>query len=226
MDNSNSEEVEVFEDEKEEEKDPLWKLIIEKIKPFLTRGDIIHMDLDTFSSLVKRLFEIKEITEQEMTYAKKNRDLILIRMGLLHNIPDLDEKDLEQGLRQLAVRLVNYYYKNNVVGSLEEGEKKVLGVIEQGFTTSVTISLNPEEELTKLKEMVGTISRINLENATDIIEVLQKTKDNLMNIGISGSVFYEIDKFCKLLKKTNQEDLPTKADIVEAIYEWQLKIQK
>ncbi|MCG3224363.1 MAG: hypothetical protein H7647_07850 [Candidatus Heimdallarchaeota archaeon] len=47
-----------------------------------------------------------------------------------------------------------------------------------------------------------------------------------MNIGISGSVFYEIDKFCKLLKKTNQEDLPTKADIVDAIYEWQLKIQK
>ncbi len=74
--------------------------------------------------------------------------------------------------------------------------------------------------------MVGTISRITLENSTDIIDVLQKTKDNLMNIGISGSVFYEIDKFCKLLKKTNQEDLPTKADIVEAIYEWQLKIQK
>ena len=82
MDNSNSEEIEVFEDEKEEEKDPLWKLIIDKIKPFLTRDDIIHMDLDKFSSLVKRLFEIKEITEQEMTYAKKNRDLILIRMGL------------------------------------------------------------------------------------------------------------------------------------------------
>ncbi len=184
------------------------------------------MDLDKFSSLVKRLFEIKEITEQEMIYAKKNRDLILIRMGLLHNIPDLDEKDLEQGLRQLAVRLVSFYYSNNVVGSLEEGEKKVLGVIEQGFSTNVTISLNPEEELTKLKEMVGTISRITLENSTDIIDVLQKTKDNLMNIGISGSVFYEIDKFCKLLKKTNQEDLPTKADIVEAIYEWQLKIQK
>ncbi len=151
MDNSNSEEIEVFDDEKEEERDPLWKLIIEKIKPFLTRDDILHMDLDKFSSLVKRLFEIKEITEQEMIYAKKNRDLILIRMGLLHNIPDLDEKNLEQGLRQLAVRLVSFYYSNNVVGSLEEGEKKVLGVIEQGFSTNVTISLNPEEELTKLK---------------------------------------------------------------------------
>ena len=222
MDSSNNEEIII----EEEETDPLWKLIIEKIKPFLTRDDILHMDLDKFSSLVKRLNEIKEITEQEMTYAKKNRDLILIRMGLLHNIPDLNEEDLELGLRQLAVRLVNYYYANNVVGSLEEGEKKVLEVIENGFSSSVTVSLNPEEELTKLKELVGSISRINLENAKEIIDILQKTKDNLMNIGISGSVFYEIDKFSKQLKKTNQEDLPTKADIVEAIYEWQLKIQK
>ncbi|MBY9001694.1 MAG: hypothetical protein KGD64_12325, partial [Candidatus Heimdallarchaeota archaeon] len=68
--------------------------------------------------------------------------------------------------------------------------------------------------------------RETLENSKEISEILQKTKDNLMNIGISGSVFYEIDKFCKLLRKTIQEDLPTKADIVEAIYEWQLKIQK
>ncbi|MBY9002038.1 MAG: hypothetical protein KGD64_14055, partial [Candidatus Heimdallarchaeota archaeon] len=83
MDNSNSEEIEAFEDEKEEQTNPLWKLIIEKIRPFLTRDDILHMDLDKFSSLVSRLFEIKELTEQEASYAKKNRDLILIRMGLL-----------------------------------------------------------------------------------------------------------------------------------------------
>ncbi|MFW9852161.1 MAG: hypothetical protein ACFFDS_04425 [Candidatus Thorarchaeota archaeon] len=210
----------------EEESELLWEKIIEKITPFLTREDIVNMDLESFSALIKRLHSIKEITEQELNYAKKNRDLILIRMGLLHNIPDLKEQDLEMGLKQIAVRLASYYYNNNVVNSLEEAESKVLDMIKHGFSSTVTISLNPEEELIKLREKLTMLPKVSLENAGDIIAILTKTKDRLMTIGISGSVFYEIDKFCQMLKRTKEEDLPSKNEIIDASFEWQMKIQK
>ena len=210
----------------EEESEPLWKKIIEKIKPYLTREDIVNMDLDSFSALINRLYTIKEITEQEQSYAKKNRDLILIRMGLLHNIPDLSESDLELALKQIAVRLTTHYFQNSDVNSLEEAENKVLGMMRLGFASNVTVSLNPEEEIIKLREKLAIISRVTLDNAKDIATLLTKTKDSLMNIGISGSVFYEIEKLCQMLKRQKEEDLPTKNDIVEASFEWQLKIQK
>jgi len=213
-------------EEFDEESDLLWEKIIEKIKPFLTREDIVNMDLDSFSALIKRLYAIKEITEQELNYAKKNRDLILIRMGLLHNIPDLSEEDLEAGLKQIAVRLATYYYNNNVVNSLEEAESKVLEMIKQGFSSTVTISLNPEEELVKLREKLTLLPNISLENAKNVIAILTKTKDRLMTIGISGSVFYEIDKICQMLKRTKEEELPKKNEIIDATFEWQMKIQK
>jgi len=206
--------------------EPLWKQITEKIKPYLTQEDIINMDLDSFAALVNRLHGINELSEHEVSYAKKNRDLILIRMGLLHNIPDLTEDDLEVGLKQIAVRLATYYFSNNFANSLEEAQTKVLEVMRDGFSSSVTVSLNPEEEIINLREKLSIISRVNLENAKDIATLLTKTKDKLMNIGISGSVFYEIDKFCQLLKRQREEDLPTKNDIVEASFEWQMKIQK
>lgn len=222
MSNLNNEES-IFDEDEEE---PIWRQIIEKIKPYLTQEDIINMDLDSFSALVKRLHGIKELTESEMSYAKKNRDLILIRMGLLHNIPDLQEEDLEVGLKQIAVRLATYYFSNGVSQSLEEAQTKVLEVMKSGFTSSVTVSLNPEEEIIKFREKLSVISKVSLENAKDISALLSKTKDQLMNIGISGSVFYEIDKFCQMLKRQREEDLPTKNDILEASFEWQMKIQK
>ncbi len=205
---------------------PIWKQIMEKIKPFLTREDIMNMDLDSFSALIGRLQAIDALTEQELSYAKKNRDLILIRMGLLHNIPDLSEEDLELGLEQLAVRLATFYFSNNQVSSLDEAEKMVLDMIRQGFSSGVTISLNPEEEILKLREKLNYYTKITLENAPQIASLLTKTKDSLMNIGISGSVFYSIDKFCQTLKRTLEADLPTKAEIMEATYDWQTKILK
>jgi len=48
----------------EEESELLWEKIIEKIKPFLTREDIVNMDLESFSALIKRLHSINEINEQ------------------------------------------------------------------------------------------------------------------------------------------------------------------
>ncbi|MHA1515882.1 MAG: hypothetical protein ACTSPF_10135 [Candidatus Heimdallarchaeaceae archaeon] len=193
MSNSTNEES-IFD---EEESELLWKKIIEKIKPYITHEDIVNMDLESFSALINRLYAIKEITEQEQSYAKKNRDLILIRMGLLHNIPDLSESDLELALKQISV-----------------------------LASNVTVSLNPEEEIIKLREKLSIISRVTLDNAKDIATLLTKTKDSLMNIGISGSVFYEIEKLCQMLKRQKEEDLPTKNDIIEASFEWQLKIQK
>jgi len=210
----------------DDEKEPIWKQIIEKILPFITKEDIINMDLESFSAMINRLYGIKEITEQEMSYAKKNRDLILIRMGLLHNIPDLSERDLELGLRQLSVRLATYYYNNNEVDSLEAAENKVLETISQGFSKTVTVSLNPDEAILKLREYLTEISKITLENAPEIILALTKTKDNLMNIGVSGIVFYDIDRYCQMLKRTLEKELPSKNDIIEASFEWQLKIQK
>ncbi len=213
----------IFDDE---ETEPLWKKIIEKIKPYLTHEDIVNMDLESFSALINRLYAIKEITEQEQSYAKKNRDLILIRMGLLHNIPDLSESDLELALKQIAVRLTTHYFQNSDVNSLEEAENKVLEMMRLGFASNVTVSLNPEEEIIKLREKLSIITKVTLDNAKDIAALLTKTKDSLMNIGISGSVFYEIEKLCQMLKRQKEEDLPTKNDIVEASFEWQLKIQK
>jgi hypothetical protein len=210
----------------EDETEPIWKQIMEKIKPYLTREDIVNMDLESFSALVNRLHTIKEITEQELSYAKKNRDLILIRMGLLHNIPDLKEDDLEVALKQIAVRLATIYFQGSEINSLEEAENKVLEMIRLGFTSDVTVSLNPEEEIIKLREKLAIISKVNLENAKDIAALLTKTKDSLMNIGISGSVFYEIERFCQMLKRQKEEDLPTKNDIIDASFEWQAKIQK
>jgi len=210
----------------EDEEEPIWKQITEKIKPYLTQEDIINMDLDSFSALVKRLRGINELTENEMSYAKKNRDLILIRMGLLHNIPDLVEEDLEVAMEQMAVRLATYYFANGVAQSIEEAQKQVLEVIKSGFSSRVTVSLNPEEEIIKLREKLSIISKVNLDNAKDIAALLTKTKDQLMNIGISGSVFYEMERFCQMLKKQREEDLPTKNDILEASFEWQMKIQK
>jgi len=215
-----------YEEFDEEEKEPIWKQIMEKMKPFITREDIINMDLDSFSALVNRLHGIDAITEKELSYAKKNRDLILIRMGLLHNIPDLQEEDLELGLRQLAVRLASFYYSNNQVNSVEEAEQKVLEMIKIGFSSAVTISLNPEEEITKLREKLTYHTKISLENAKEISDLLTKTKDSLMNIGISGSVFYEIDKFCQMLKRTMENELPTKSELMDATFEWQMKISK
>ena len=208
------------------EDEPIWKQIMEKIKPFLTREDIMNMDLDSFSALIKRLQAIDALTENELSYAKKNRDLILIRMGLLHNIPDLTEEDLELGLEQLAVRLATFYFSNKQVSSLDEAEKMVLEMINQGFSSSVTVSLNPEEEIIKLREKLNYFTKITLENAPEVASLLTKTKDNLMNIGISGSVFYSIDRFCQMLKRTMDKDLPTKAEIMEATYDWQTKILK
>ncbi len=222
MSNSVNEES-IFDDD---ETEPIWKQIIEKIKPYLTREDIVNMDLESFSALVNRLYTIKEITENEQSYAKKNRDLILIRMGLLHNIPDLKETDLEVALKQIAVRLATIYFQSSDLNSLEEAENKVLEMIRLGFASNVTVSLNPEEEIIKLREKLAIISRVNLENAKDIAALLTKTKDSLMNIGISGSVFYEIEKFCQMLKRQKEEDLPTKNDIIDASFEWQAKIQK
>jgi hypothetical protein len=208
------------------EDEPIWKQIMEKIKPFLTREDIMNMDLDSFSALIKRLQAIDALTENELSYAKKNRDLILIRMGLLHNIPDLTDEDLELGLEQLAVRLATFYFSNKQVSSLDEAEKMVLDMINQGFSSSVTVSLNPEEEIIKLREKLNYFTKITLENAPEVAGLLTKTKDNLMNIGISGSVFYSIDRFCQMLKRTMEDDLPTKSEIMEATYEWQTKILK
>ncbi len=222
MSNSTDEES-IFDDS---ETELLWKKIIEKIKPYLTREDIVNMDLDSFSALVNRLCTIKEITEQEQNYAKKNRDLILIRMGLLHNIPDLSETDLELALKQIAVRLTTHYFQNSNVNSLEEAENMVLEMMRLGFASNVTVSLNPEEEIIKLREKLSIISKVTLDNAKDIATLLTKTKDSLMNIGISGSVFYEIEKLCQMLKRQKEEDLPTKNDIIEASFEWQVKIQK
>ncbi|NPD90038.1 MAG: hypothetical protein HGN29_15095 [Asgard group archaeon] len=208
------------------EDEPIWKQIMEKIKPFLTREDIMNMDFDSFAALINRLQAIEALTEQELSYAKKNRDLILIRMGLLHNIPDLTEEDLELGLEQLAIRLATFYFSNNQVSSLDEAEKMVLEMIRQGFSSGVTVSLNPEEEILKLREKLNYYTKITLENAPEIASLLTKTKDSLMNIGISGSVFYSIDKFCQMLKRTLEEDLPTKSEIMEATYDWQTKILK
>ena len=210
----------------EDEDEPIWKQITEKIKPYLTQEDIINMDLNSFSALVKRLQGINELTESELSYAKKNRDLILIRMGLLHNIPDLGEDDLEVAMQQISVRLATYYFTNGIAQSLEEAQQKVLEVMKEGFSSTVTVSLNPEEEIIKLREKLSIISKVNMDNAKDIAALLTKTKDQLMNIGISGSVFYEIERFCQMLKKQREEDLPTKNDILEASFEWQMKIQK
>ena len=95
-----------------------------------------------------------------------------------------------------------------------------------GFKSAVTISLNPEEEFIKLRETLNYYTKISLENAREIIELLTKTKDNLMNIGISGSVFYEIDRFCQMLKRTMENELPSKSELMDATFEWQMRISK
>ncbi|GAG80271.1 unnamed protein product [marine sediment metagenome] len=64
------------------------------------------------------------------------------------------------------------------------------------------------------------------ENAKEIEKILSKLKDDLMEIGVVGSILHDISQVCQQLRKTRDEDLPMKSDILESSYEWQEKILK
>ncbi len=204
----------------------LWKVIISKIKPYLTSDDLVFLDADRYSKLIIRLRDIKELNENELSYARKNRDLILLRMGLIHTIPDMSDQVLELALHQVAVRLAKTYYSTNVVESIEEAEKKVLDLVRNIGRGVVSISLNPEEGIIDMRNVLTKYSKITLDNAKDIEKILSKLKDDLMEIGVVGSVLHDISQVCQQLRKTREEDLPMKSDILESSYDWQEKILK
>ena len=129
----------------------LWQKIISKIQPYLTQQQLYELDADRFSALVKRLYEINELSERELIYAKKNRDLILLRMGLLHAIPDVDKETLLVALKQIATHLAYKYYKENQVTSLEEAEQRIIDLVKKGIASSLQITLDPEQALVKFR---------------------------------------------------------------------------
>ena len=206
----------------------LWKVIISKIKPYLTSDDLVFLDADRYSKLIIRLRDIKELNENELSYARKNRDLILLRMGLIHTIPDMSDHVLELALHQVAVRLAKTYYSTNVVESMEEAEKKVISLIQNIGRGSgvVSISLNPEEGIIDMRNQLIKYSKITLDNAKEIEKILSKLKDDLMEIGVVGAILHDISQVCQQLRKTREEELPMKSDILESSYEWQEKILK
>lgn len=204
----------------------LWKVIISKIKPYLTSDDLIFLDADRYSKLIIRLRDIKELNENELSYARKNRDLILLRMGLIHTIPDMSDQVLELALHQVAVRLAKTYYNTNVVESIEEAEKKVLDLVRNIGRGAVSISLNPEEGIIDMRNQLIKYSKITLDNAKEIEKILSKLKDDLMEIGVVGAILHDISQVCQQLRKTREEELPMKSDILESSYDWQEKILK
>ncbi|MHA1686283.1 MAG: hypothetical protein ACTSYD_07705 [Candidatus Heimdallarchaeaceae archaeon] len=208
-----------------ENEEHLWQKIIAKIQPYLTQQQLYELDADRFSALVKRLYEIHELSERELIYAKKNRDLILLRMGLLHAIPDVDKETLLIALKQIATHLVYKYYKENQVTSLEEAEERIIDLIKKGIASSLQITLNPEQELVKFRSKLGRYSKITLDNAEEIAAMLDETKEKLMEIGVGGTLLHEINKFCRELRSKNEENLPNKGDLVAASFEWQQKLK-
>ncbi|MHA1303879.1 MAG: hypothetical protein ACTSQE_13350 [Candidatus Heimdallarchaeaceae archaeon] len=205
---------------------PLWKTISEKLKPFLTRDDFIHLDKERYVTLIKRLKSIQELSEREYNYANINRDLILIRMGLIHTLPDVTDDMLETILKQLAVHLATIYYENNVVKSWREAEEKVMKILNHGFSSAVTMGLTPESHLEILREYINNMEKITIENISGLIEEINKAKDNLMQAGISGVILHNLTKFAQKLKRAKEEELPTKHEIIEETYAWQEKIKK
>ncbi len=204
----------------------LWKVIISKIKPYLTSDDLVFLDADRYSKLIIRLRDIKELNENELSYARKNRDLILLRMGLIHTIPDMSDHVLELALHQVAVRLAKTYYNTNVVDSIEEAEKKVLDLVQNIGRGVVSISLNPEEGIIDMRNQLTKYSKITLDNAKEIEKILSKLKDDLMEIGVVGAILHDISQVCQQLRKAREEELPMKSDILDSSYDWQEKIMK
>ncbi|UJG43761.1 MAG: hypothetical protein K9W46_00925 [Candidatus Heimdallarchaeum endolithica] len=211
--------------EKSTESIPLWKKIGEKLTPYLTRDDFISMDKDRYISLIKRLKAINELSEKEYTYANINRDLILIRMGLIHNLPEITDDSLETILKQLAVHLAVLYYNDNDVSSWSEAKEEVLEVISSGFETRVTMGLSPTEHLETLRSKIKEIGKITKETITQVISEIEDTKDKLMQSGISGVTLHKFTQYAQKLKRANDE-LPTKYDILEEIASWQELISK
>ena len=203
----------------------LWQKIISKIQPYLTQQQLYELDADRFSALVKRLYEINELSERELIYAKKNRDLILLRMGLLHAIPDVDKETLLVALKQIATHLAYKYYKENQVTSLEEAEQRIIDLVKKGIASSLQITLDPEQALVKFRSKLGRYSKITLENAEEIAAMLDETKEKLMEIGVGGTLLHEINKFSRELRSKNEENLPNKGDLVAASFEWQEKLK-
>ena len=204
---------------------PLWQRIIKKLQPYLTKTGVLELDVSRFSSLVKRLFEINELSEQEYNYAKKNRDMILLRMGLIFAIPGIDTETLELALKQIATKLVSIYYNNNICSTYDEAEKKVLEVIQVGIKKEITMALNPEKEFEVLRKKLRTFSKITLENADEVAKVLDEVKERLIEIGISGQIIHEINNYYRLLRSRNKDKFPTKEELIEEAFSWQEKLK-
>ena len=204
---------------------PLWQKIVNKLKPYLTKTDVLELDVSRFSSLVKRLYEIKELTEQEYNYAKKNRDMILLRMGLIFAIPEIDTEALELALKQIAVRLVDLYYNDNITNTFEEAEKKVLDIINSSVKKNITMSLTPELEFEKLRQKLRQFSKITAENATEVAKILDNVKERLIEIGISGKIVHEINNYSQMLRSKDESRFPTKGEIVNKTFDWQEKVK-
>ncbi len=203
-----------------EQHEPLWSIIISKIQPYLTKVDVINLDTERYNNLIKRLLEIKDLTESEYVYAKTNKDIILIRLGLLHNIPEMDRQLLEISLKQLSTRLAEYYYKKGLVDNAEQAQSKVLSLISK---SSSIMSLNPMEEIIKLRSKMKNYSEINSSNMREINAYLIELRDKMMDIGAPGQILHEINTFSRRMKTT--QNLPTKEEIIESTLSWQAKLK-
>lgn len=204
----------------------LWEKIISKIQPYLTQQQLYELDAERFSALLKRLYTINEISERELNYARKNRDLILLRMGLLHAIPDIDAETLSIALKQIATHLAYKYYRENQVTSLEEAEQRVIDLVKKGIAASLQISLDPEQELINFRSKLSNYSKITPDNATEIADFLDQTKEKLIEIGVGGTLIHAISSFSNKLRSSSKETLPSKGELIEASFEWQEKLKR
>ncbi len=203
---------------------PKWKMIVKKIKPYLTYDDILKFDQNSFYDLLDRLRHINKLDESEYTYAKTNTNMILIRMGLLHLIPEMNNDLIELCLKQLAAKLANIYYHEGKVHSWEEAGELIGELIKEGIHSDFKIALNIHEEFDDLITILNNYSDINPNNAEEIYSSLCLLRDSLVEIGLTGSLIYEVEKYCQKLDSISEKDVELKGDLLDSVREWKEKI--
>ena len=195
-------------------------VIVQKLKSHLDKQFWIGKgDRKQFKNAIKKLESEGILSKKEYTYLIKNERPILIKTRLIHLIPELQSQTvLESTLSNIVSIILETRVKSG------KREQEVIESLLDEIRKHLENSFNPK--ITSLSDGLSYLINM-IQNSKDIerdylkvSELLQKMRDELLELGESRRTVYEIDKLAKKfanLARTNPAQQPQREELIEEI---------
>ena len=180
----------------------------------------------SFRDDVKKLVSNEILTKDEYNYLLKNERRVLVKIQLIHLIPELQSQEvIEKTLKHLSNVVFNKKYKEAETRK-ENLENQLISQISEHLHTTlhpqVTTVPDAFSFIKSLIEESSDLSKEYLKISNQLLEI----RDVFLEQGKSPMLLHEIEKMSTKLifasKSTAETDQPTKEELITMINEIQI----